>query len=74
MTRPNPTARPRRSRRSPRRVVNLRIQADSEAECLAACAQITTALPGCTLCKPRPGNNPRYADHQKWFSYGRLEL
>lgn len=74
MTRPKPTTRPLRSRRGPRRVVKLRIQADSEADCLAACARVAAALPGCTLRRPRPGNNPRYAGQPRWISYGQLEL
>lgn len=71
-----PVTRPRR-RRTPRSaspVVRVRIAAVSEAECLAACARIVAALPGCRMQRPRPGNNPKYADNPRWFSYGAWEL
>jgi hypothetical protein len=75
MPRPPTTRRPRRPRQTgARRIVKLRIQADSEADCLAACAQVAAALRGCTMRRPQPGRNPRYEGRQQWLSYGELEL
>lgn len=74
-----PTA--ERTRRSPRkldgkRIVKIRITADSEADADAARALIEDALAGaqCRMQTPRQGSNPKYADDPKWMSYGDFVL
>lgn len=54
--------------------VKLRLTGDSEQEVRAAIAHVQQYLPGAKMLKPREGSNPRYADNQKWFSYGELTM
>lgn len=69
------------ARRSPRKlrggpIVKLRITADSEAEAEQARQLIEQLLASlnCRMQRPRAGSNPKYADAQKWISYGDIEL
>lgn len=54
--------------------VKVRLQADSEEECEALRRHLLDTHPGLTLGAPRAGTNPRYADDQKWASYGDLRF
>lgn len=68
-------------RRSPRkldgkRIVKLRITADSEEDAEAARELIEGLLSDaqCRMQTPRQGSNPKYADDPKWMSYGDFVL
>ncbi|HEU4323314.1 MAG TPA: hypothetical protein VFS21_09185 [Roseiflexaceae bacterium] len=72
-TKPAPRTRRRRAKGAATRVVKLRICAETEADCEAARRLLENAT-GCRMGKPRAGSNPKYADSQKWLSYGEWEI
>lgn len=59
-----------------KRIVKIRITADSEADAEAARTLIEEALAAaqCRMQTPRQGSNPKYADDPKWMSYGDFVL
>lgn len=72
---------PTKTRRQPRqldgkRVVKIRIVADCEEDADQARALVEQLLARleCRMQAPREGQNPKYADEQKWMSYGDFVL
>lgn len=72
-TKPAPRTKRRRAKGAASRVVKLRICAATEEACEQARRLLEHAI-GCRMGQPRAGKNPRYADRQKWFSYGEWEV
>ncbi len=72
-TRPAPRTRRQRAKGAAIRMVKLRICAETEEACETARRLLENAT-GCRMGRPRAGSNPKYADSQKWFSYGEWEI
>lgn len=53
--------------------IKIRLCADDEPSCRQAIDLVETALPNARMQSPRQGSNPKYAEQQKWFSYGEID-
>jgi len=54
--------------------IKIRITADTEQDAELLIAALTALLPGYSSRKARAGNNPKYADNQKFLAYGELTI
>ena len=51
-------------------MLKIRISEDTFEKCTEAVKWFKKKFPTMTFTTPKLGNNPKYKDDQKWFSYG----